>query len=122
MGDEPPQLLPGRSALQWVRVEAVCYAGAFILFGLSLLALAVLPMPSRTIVAWTGTGFACAFATGIIVGSISEGRATLREMAAGYTTVYDRHFELWQLAPRTGAVVRRPGERDYPKKAKPRPS
>jgi hypothetical protein len=33
-----------------------------------------------------------------------------RESEAGYTTLPTRHQDLWQLEPRTGAVLRHPGE------------
>jgi hypothetical protein len=44
--------------------------------------------------------------------AISEMRAEGRERAAGYTTLLRsrRYRNLWQLDPRTGGVVRRPGE------------
>jgi hypothetical protein len=43
--------------------------------------------------------------------AISEMRAEGRERAAGYTTLRSRRYRnLWRLDPKTGGVVRQPGE------------
>ena len=113
--ESPPPLLPGRSALSWTRVGGLCLAGALAAFGLGLAGLLLLPMPARMIVSVAAFAVICVLGSGLILASLKESRATIRENAAGYTTVYQRHYELWQLNPRTGAVVRRPGERTYSK-------
>jgi hypothetical protein len=46
------------------------------------------------------------------VAAIREGRVAMKERKAGYTTLYGMHYEYWQLDPRTGAVLRRPGDRE----------
>jgi hypothetical protein len=84
------------------------------MFGLAVLAVVALPMSIHLAVAGGAVIGVFVLSAGWIAGSIGESRATLREVA-GYTTVYERHYELWQLEPRTGAVVRRPGERQYKK-------
>jgi hypothetical protein len=38
--------------------------------------------------------------------------AMARERDAGYTSLHGRYWELWQLDPKTGEVLRRPGERE----------
>ena len=59
-----------------------------------------------------------ALAAGICFGllAIWAGAGTLsaiqREREAGYTTLYGRYWDLWQLDHRTGEVLRRPGERE----------
>ena len=59
-----------------------------------------------------------ALAAGVCFGllAIWAGAGTLsaidRERDAGYTTLYGRYRELWQLDHRTGEVLRRPGERE----------
>jgi hypothetical protein len=45
--------------------------------------------------------------------------AMRREREAGYTTLYSVHRELWQLHPKTGEVLRRPGEREVRRRARP---
>jgi hypothetical protein len=53
---------------------------------------------------------ACGGIALIIIG-ILLGIAMRRETKAGYTTLYDgRKAHLWQLDPRTGEVIRRPGQ------------
>ncbi len=41
---------------------------------------------------------------------MAELRARRLERAAGYTTEFGQGRDLWQLEPRTGVVLRRPGE------------
>ncbi len=49
--------------------------------------------------------------TSFVVPGLARIRATRREAEAGYTTLWYRYYHLWQLDPRTGEALRRPGER-----------
>ena len=68
------------------------------------------PMRGVVIVAVVVLGLACCVR--LARAAISEMRAEGRERAAGYTTLLRsrRYRNLWQLDPKTGGVVRRPGE------------
>ena len=72
----------------------------------------ILETPARQIVVFgslLGLLVLCAFS---IRAYVSESRAERREREAGYTTLWSsRYRDYWQLHPKTGAVVRRPGER-----------
>jgi hypothetical protein len=48
--------------------------------------------------------------------------AISEERASGYTTLYGRYWDLWQLDHRTGEVLRRPGERQAGRRARDRES
>ena len=105
----PPELLPGRSALEEVRrwekwsvvlvVSALAVvAASFLGFEARAVLIAVLALPGMA---------------GAVVSSqarMAELRARRREREAGYTTEFGEGRDLWQLEPRTGAVLRRPGE------------
>jgi hypothetical protein len=58
------------------------------------------------------TAFGWVLGMVLILVLIAVQRATeRREVRAGYTTLMNRHQNLWQLHPRTGAALRAPGER-----------
>ena len=109
--DRPPDLVPGRSARDLVFVGGVLsIAGAAMLVVIGVASL--LSPPWREIV------MTSAFVVGVVLGAIaiwagvSLAGAIEREREAGYTTLYGRYRELWQLDHRTGEVLRRPGERE----------
>ena len=58
-------------------------------------------------------GFVVAFSAAIVTLSIGlEGyHRAIEERDHGYTTTYGDHNRLWQLDPKTGEVLRQPGER-----------
>jgi len=113
--DAPPPLLPGKTAMYWVKrflkVSVVVIVAVLLMPVASLL-----PVPSRLLV----LGFLLVIIlTGCTLGihaSVQSGRAELRERNAGYTTQYRARYELWQLDPTTGDVLRRPGERQARKR------
>ena len=45
-----------------------------------------------------------------VVAGLAESRAAMREVNACYTTLNNRYAAYWQLDPKTGDVLRRPGE------------
>lgn len=109
---EPPKLLPGPAA--W------SYAKRYVTFLITtLLGLPVLvfgsyqaeavrgPVVSSGII-WLLFWLALAYRAQYL-----GFRATQREAAAGYTTKFDEYrHQLWHLDPKTGEVLRRPGEAD----------
>ena len=108
--DRPPSLLPGRSAAAWSR-----RGGVFLLFGI-ILSLGI-PLGTLVPTPLSGPFFVgffvlslgcCAIALRAFIGMYS---ATRQEQRAGYTTLVGRPYRrYWQLDPKTGAVIRRPGE------------
>jgi hypothetical protein len=107
----PPELLPGRSALEEAgRSWKIDLAGIGVVL-LMVVSAAALNNPARSI------ALAALLVPGLmltIVGYRSwmgMNRRKRRERQAGYTTLYDSAgIDLWQLDPRTGAVIRRPRE------------
>ena len=108
--EAPPPLLPGRSSVEWMRrFLKACVVGvpAVLLMPVA----SGLPEPLRdTVLVVLGVCGIAASAVGINAG-FQNGRMEIAERDAGYTTQYGKRFELWQLEPRTGEVLRRPGER-----------
>jgi len=107
----PPALLPGRTANYWILRSAICVFVA--LAGLvGMLVGSNVPGQVGSVIvvgscAWTVFWGALCSRAG--VGAIVVER---RERAAGYTTLFAGQYRrYWQLDPKTGAVVRRPGER-----------
>lgn len=107
----PPALLPGESAVYWMRHAAIGFFG-FLPAPVLLLIGSQAHDPLR----------ALAFTGAIGIGLVSLGwvlraglylmQAERREVQAGYTTLYSaRYRHLWQLDPRTGAVIRPPEPR-----------
>jgi hypothetical protein len=108
----PPQLLPGKSAYDWVMYVVVDAP-------VCVLALIAIPVVAHTMPVGASGRLALIylFATigwvgGLVLGIVAVGvwRAMKRETAAGYTTLFDpRKRNLWQLNAETGEVVRVPG-------------
>ena len=108
--DEPPSLLPGRSANYWSGIQVVGYAvglltvvviavGAFGPADLRsvILNLALVPGTAATAI----LGYA----------TYRHTRRERQERRVGYTTTYESYYrDYWQLDPKTGEVLRRPGE------------
>jgi hypothetical protein len=108
---EPPTLLPGPTAYDLVRRQTLwLIAAVLVLPFIGLGSLLSQPMRGIVIVAFLVLGLVCAVRSGRA--AISEMRSEGRERAAGYTTLLRsrRYRNLWRLDPRTGSVVRRPGE------------
>ena len=106
----PPQLLDGPSARYWAKrafgVVVVVFAGIVATVGGSFL-----PEAPRHVVVVIGLTLAIGGAIVQAILALRLRSAQRREKRAGYTTLFDEQFqELWLLDPRTGAVVRRPGE------------
>ena len=107
----PPALLPGRSANYWAGPQIIGCVIAF--FGLVLIGLGSGLSPSD----W-GAAFVDLGVVALLAGAAWIGVATYffrrrdgQERAAGYTTLHARFYWLyWQLDPKTGEVLRRPGE------------
>jgi hypothetical protein len=108
---EPPTLLPGPTAYDLVRRQTLwLIASVLVLPFIGLGSLLSQPMRGIVIGALVVLLVVCGVRGGRA--AISEMRAEGRERAAGYTTLLRsrRYRNLWQLDPRTGGVVRRPGE------------
>ena len=107
---EPPTLLPGPTAYDWLRRQLRWLITTVLV--LPFLALGPLlshPMRGIVIVAVVVLGLACCVR--LARAALSQMRAEARERAAGYTTLrVARYRNLWRLDPKTGGVVRRPGE------------
>jgi hypothetical protein len=105
-----PALLSGRPAVGWSRLALKAF-----LVGVP----AVLLMPVASMSGQPVRGLALpvlllvAVAAGLVglAAGIRLAVAQRREWEAGYTTLHGQRFDLWQLDPRDGAVLRRPGER-----------
>lgn len=129
--DNPPRLLPGRSAIAWVRFQGLgmlLFAVVFIGGGV---AVAIVRHTQAERDAMTGPWIVLTIGAIAVWVPATLGfrSAAYRERAAGYTTIYgdDASIDipgrgryvsiplfstvgLWQLNARTGAVIRRPGE------------
>jgi hypothetical protein len=108
----PPSLTDGRTAFWWARASLVGLVVSvlviLVLAGVAYFA----PKPTPgwfPVVALLGLVVSPAGFFGIPW--FTRIRASIRETQAGYTTLYDRYYDLWQLDPKTGAVLRHPGER-----------
>ena len=114
----PPVLLPGRSAFSWIPPQLLAIAVA-------LLGLIAGPVISAFAPTADGRHTLLILSEVILVGSGLAGQwysfwrmrqDARRELAAGYTTLFGRAYPYWQLDPKTGEVLRRPGEREAKKR------
>ena len=107
----PPDLLPGRSALEEVEFGLKLRAAGIALVFAVLGAAAVFDGPPRVVVVWALAIPGIAAAILSTRAWYASMRAEKREREAGYTTEFDiAGKDLWQLDPKTGIVLRRPGE------------
>ena len=112
---EPPALLPGRSARALSRLVMASWAVSGIGVAWALTAAVRGPqlhVPSlllAVVVAVFGVAAVAALPVNLWARRRLRARTT-RELAAGYTTLPGRAYDHWQLDPKTGAVLRRPGE------------
>lgn len=60
----------------------------------------------------SAAAIAMSFALLAIVASARGWGVSRQEFQAGYTTLYARYYQYWQLDSKTGEVLRRPGERE----------
>jgi hypothetical protein len=117
----PPQLLAGPPAVEWVwrTTRWLIISG---LFGLaSVVGMVLLPGAPEGVI----LGLLIAAIASAILGLPSGLRgmdATRAEHAAGYTTLNGMEYRYWQLEPKTGKVLRRPGERTVHREGIPRES
>ncbi len=109
VGEEthPPDLIAGCAAVTFLRLAALSLL--FCLF----LAAAGLVLYVVDLVGWIEWPLRWALGIGVffppvlyVVSRIVGGCEARR----GYTTLENRYRELWQVKPRTGEVIRRPGE------------
>jgi hypothetical protein len=103
----PPQLLPGRAAVEYTRTGYRMLIAALAVTGLVWLA-SFLPEPLRQIVGLplVVAGMRCGWV--LWRAAVEGSRMAKRETQAGYTTNFNVHPSLWQLDPSTGAVIRPP--------------
>jgi hypothetical protein len=113
--DAPPQLLPGKTAIYWLRRFLAC-AAVLVPSVLLMPVASLLPIPARHIVLGCLLAVILAVCSVGIRASIEWARTEMRERDAGYTTQYNKRYELWQLDSTTGEVLRRPGERQVRKR------
>ena len=116
VSETPPQLLPGRPALDysWFMLRSIAVTmvmGLVMGFGFF-----VLPEPVRSVVTTAALFGGLGAAAGSSSLSILAWRTARRERRAGYTTIYASYLDAWQLDPKTGEVLRRPGEREAKKR------
>lgn len=128
--DEPdlraPHLVPGHSALWWLTGLMITLPLVLIDLVCILIASYGLPLSSPIRNAVVYLGGACEIVCGIVMFAGLWGmlRAVKRERHAGYTTHYAPAFvgrgywDLWQLDPETGAVIRRAGDHSEAKRRK----
>ena len=108
--EQPPRLLPGPTAWYWLRRATWSLLGA-ILFAPGMVVGSILPTPARQIVVLISLFGLVVLCVVALHGYLSQSRAEHREREAGYTTLWaSRYRDYWQLHPKTGAVIRRPGE------------
>lgn len=105
----PPVLRPGASAIDWVRrwLGACVFAVPAVLL-MPFAASAAEPTRSALL----GLALIVALGAGatMIFSGVQWIRTEAREREDGCATQFGKHPELWQLDPKTGAVLRRPGE------------
>ncbi len=110
--ETPPELLPGRSALFWLKAEGVCIVTGMVSVALIVVSRLLLAPPLRESVMFGSLIVSLAVGgVGISIAWLYQS-ALDRECDSGYTTLFGTHLELWQLDDRTGEVLRRPGERE----------
>jgi hypothetical protein len=101
--------VPGISALIWNRTLALVYFAAFIVFLIVFLTAIVIGFRQAPWFLWAAfslLGIAAVATLLLFAGRPLE----TREVRAGYTTLPRKYPELPQLDPKTGIVVRNPGE------------
>jgi hypothetical protein len=106
---EPPRLMIGPSAFAWMRwVRRVLLA---LTVSIVLLWLAFqFPSPQRDRPVDDALGASLGLLACAIYGVIKLRRVQENELYLGYTTLQGRWLEYWQLEPKTGAIIRRPGD------------
>jgi hypothetical protein len=110
-GERVPTLLTGRTAWGWMRLGGIGLAGGA-LSGLGIPLATLLPPHLREPVMLAALAVVGGFCALAIWAGASSYSAIQEERLSGYTTLYGRYWELWQLDHRTGEVLRRPGERE----------
>ena len=113
--ESPPPLAPGPSSydVTWVVLKGWAFSVAVVIS---------IPVLFSTPFQWRDTATEVVVVLILLSGglnfraAIRLGQATRRESAAGYTTRYTGWRKLWQLDPKTGEVLRRPGEPEIPKR------
>jgi CBS domain containing-hemolysin-like protein len=115
---DPPDLLPGRSAFDWTRIGVLASLAVVVVI---FLAAAFAPTGLRetaiTIAVLIGAFVAAPIR---IWAAIAGPRTEIRELGHGYTTLFGKNYDHWQLESRTGKVLRRPGERQYARNGMPK--
>jgi hypothetical protein len=108
-----PKLLPGLSANFWVKTTLLILAFCGIgLAGVPLSAWILQDKPAKSVVMFIFAFIGITAGICLIGAGVCMGRAMSRESRAGYTTLYDtRKSHLWLLDPRSGEVLRKPGEK-----------
>lgn len=110
--DKPPDLVDGDSALGLARLGLMSLAaGALVAIGIPA---ARFLLPES---AWEPAMAAILLVVLVLAGAgiragVLLANAMDREKEVGYTTLHGVHRDLWQLDPKTGEVLRRPGERE----------
>ena len=107
----PPALLPGHSANYWDGIQLLaCVVGVPSALGI-LLGAAMWPSLAGMIVGAVAISVMLVSTACLAIASIQQIRRDRQETSAGYTTRYaDSYWLYWQLDPKTGEVLRRPGE------------
>jgi hypothetical protein len=113
--ESPPPLAPGPSAydLSWVVLRFYAFAVVVVIS---------IPFLFSVPYEWHDTATEVAVVLILLVAglgfrsAIRQNQAVGRERDAGYTTLYGSWLKLWQLDPKTGEVLRRPGEPAIPKR------
>jgi hypothetical protein len=111
-GEKIPKLLPGSTAyaisMHMGRWALVVTAGLILLPVLSLLPDADV----RRLLITIDVAAICVLSPYVFLYlPRKKWKRVLEELEAGYTTMWDRGLDYWQLDPHTGEPVRRPGER-----------
>jgi hypothetical protein len=113
---DPPSLLPGRSAKRWSIVTGRSLLMAPVVSVLFVLGFFILAGPLSAFAVVCGLLLSLWITITAIRAALEIGRAERLEREAGYTTLFGKHYDLWQLDDRTGEVLRRPGERSVPRR------
>lgn len=109
--DLPPAILPGRGAVYWARHATKAIFGSLLFVPITAVG-TLLEGPPRHAIIVVGVVVAILFGAYVLIAGILMAQAERREVSAGYTTLYSgRYRHLWQLDPRTGAVIRPPQPR-----------
>ena len=107
----PPHLIAGRSALWWTRATLLGVGVAGLLIILGAVASYLAPHPTPGWLPLMAGAILVLAPLSFVAPGLARIRTTRREAEAGYTTLWYRYYHLWQLDPKTGEVLRRPGER-----------